>query len=102
LEAVLAPKPAIEVLLRKYTGKTPYYGGRKFQSLRGQGFKANYFDIETGEEYWISGCKRDGTDRLYGGTTHVDEDVRAEYWRTIRRMPECQELAVTKNRAKYT
>lgn len=34
------------------TGKTLYYGGRKFETLRGQGFKANYFDVESGEEYW--------------------------------------------------
>jgi hypothetical protein len=24
--------------------------------------KANYFEVETGEEYWISGCKEDGSD----------------------------------------
>ena len=58
------------------TGKTLHYGGRKFQSLKGMGFKANYFDIETGEEYWISGCKKDGTDRLYGGSTAIDADVQ--------------------------
>ncbi|MEA2736137.1 MAG: hypothetical protein QOE14_2588, partial [Humisphaera sp.] len=54
------------------TGKTLYYGGRKFQSLRGQGFKANYFDVDTGEAYWISGCKKRGGDRLYGGVTEID------------------------------
>jgi hypothetical protein len=69
------------------TGKTLYYGGRQFQSLRG-GYKANYFDVETGEEYWISGCKKRGGDRLYGGSVVIDEDVREEYWTTIRGMPE--------------
>lgn len=49
------------------TGRTLHYGGRSFQSLRGAGFKANYYDIETGEQYWISGPKKDGSDRLYGG-----------------------------------
>jgi hypothetical protein len=48
------------------TGRTIYYDGRAFQSLKGQGFKANYFEVETGEEYWISGCKKDGSTRLYG------------------------------------
>ncbi|MEA2707697.1 MAG: hypothetical protein QOF78_298 [Phycisphaerales bacterium] len=71
------------------TGKTLYYGGRKFQSLRGQGFKANYFDVDTGEAYWISGCKKRGGDRLYGGVTEIDDDVREEYWSTIRAMPKC-------------
>lgn len=33
------------------TGKTLYYGGRKFETLGGRGFKSNYFDVENGEEY---------------------------------------------------
>jgi len=37
------------------TGKSLAYRGRTFQSLKGSGFKANYFDIETREEFWISG-----------------------------------------------
>jgi hypothetical protein len=68
------------------TGKTLYYQGRTFQSLKGRGFKANYVDVATGDEYWISGPKKDGTDRLYGGRSpvEIDEDVREEYWRNIR------------------
>ena len=64
-----------------------YYRGRTFQSLKGRGFKANYFDVETGEYFWISGPRRDGCDRLYGERLPVliDEDVREEYWTTIRR-----------------
>jgi hypothetical protein len=46
------------------TGRTLYYGGKSFKSLSGRGFKANYFEVESGDEYWISGCKRDGSDRL--------------------------------------
>jgi hypothetical protein len=43
-----------------------------------------------GEDYWISGCKRDGRDRLYGERLPVpiDEDVREEYWTQIRKLPE--------------
>ena len=70
------------------TGKTLEYGGKKFQSLKGHGFKSNYFDIESGEEYWISRCRRDGNDGLYRTTVFVDEDVRAQYWQDIRQMPE--------------
>ncbi len=72
------------------TDRTIYYKGRSFQSLKGRGFKANYYDIETGDEYWISGPKRNGCDSLYGGATptEIDDDVRVEYWRDIRRMPE--------------
>lgn len=68
------------------SGKTLSYRGRHFQSLKGAGFKANFFDRETGEPWWISGPKRDGSDRLYGGRApvEVDEDVHQEYWCTIR------------------
>lgn len=72
------------------TGRALYYGGQTFQSLKGAGFKSNYYCVETGEDYWISGPKRRGGDALYGGSTpiEIDEDVREEYWRDIRRLPE--------------
>ena len=72
------------------TGKTLYYKGKKLQSLKGAGFKSNYYDMATGEEYWVSGCKKDGSDRLYGERVpiKIDEDVREEYWTQIRKMPE--------------
>lgn len=72
------------------TGRTLYYRGLTFQSLKGAGFKSNYYNVETGEDYWISGPKRAGGDALYdgGAPVEIDEDVREEYWRTIRRQPE--------------
>jgi len=69
------------------TGKSLYYQGRSFQSLKGDGFKANYFNTETGEEFWISGPRKDGNDRLYPQSTmpvEIDDDVAEEYWRDIR------------------
>jgi hypothetical protein len=83
------------------TGRTLYYGGRQFQRSGGQGYKANYFDVATGEEYWISGCKRRGGDRLYGGLIEIDADVREEYWTTIRRKPECGTQGVVWCGGKY-
>ena len=70
------------------TGCTIYYQGRSFQRVKG--FKHNYEDVETGDPFWISGPKRNGADSLYGGSTptEIDDDVRAEYWRDIRRQPE--------------
>jgi hypothetical protein len=72
------------------TGRTLHYGGQSFQSLRGAGFKSNYYCVETGEDYWISGPKRRGGDALHGGSTpiEIDADVREEYWRDIRQQPE--------------
>ena len=69
------------------TGKSLYYGGKTFQSLKG-GYKANYFDVETGDEYWISGPKKSGLDRLYCTPgIDIDEDVREEYWLQVRNLP---------------
>ncbi|GLH80852.1 hypothetical protein SSBR45G_57610 [Bradyrhizobium sp. SSBR45G] len=69
------------------SGRSVSYGGRTFQSLNGRGYKANYFDLDTGERYWISGPRRDGQDRLYSGSSlpvDIDPDVTEEYWRDIR------------------
>jgi hypothetical protein len=43
-------------------GSTLYYGDQSFRSLKGSGFKANYYDIATLEHYWISGPRKDGKD----------------------------------------
>ncbi|HJU56435.1 MAG TPA: hypothetical protein VJ715_17760 [Pyrinomonadaceae bacterium] len=83
------------------TGKTLHYGGRTFATLNGSGFKANYFDVETREEYWISGCKKNGADALYSTTVEVDEDVREEYWVVIRRKPELKRIKSFRCPGKY-
>jgi hypothetical protein len=71
------------------SGATIYYAGLSFQSLKGYGFKANYFEVESGDYYWISGPRKDGRDSLYA--THVapvvDADVHEEYWGKIRGLP---------------
>ena len=71
------------------TGATLYYAGKSFQSLKGSGFKSNYFEVETGEPCWISGPRKDGQDSLYATNVapEVDEDVRDEYWSKIRGLP---------------
>ena len=63
------------------SGKTLYYRGMKFQSLKGSGFKANYYEVETGDHYWISGPRKDQNNRLYGGNSgvEIDNDVSKEY-----------------------
>lgn len=68
--------------------KTIYYAGRKLRSLKGSGYKANYFNIETGLHYWVSNCRKDGNDTLYPGVVEIDEDAREEYWTRIRQLPE--------------
>jgi hypothetical protein len=83
------------------SGKTINYRGKSFQSLSGSGFKANYFDVETGEHYWISGCRKDGRDALYSTQVEIDDDVREEYWNTIRNKPENIEVSSFWAQGKY-
>ena len=69
------------------TGRTLYYAGVQLRSLNGGGYKTTHFDVETGEEYWVSGPRKDGNDPLYPGVVEVDDDVRDEYWCEIRSTP---------------
>ena len=72
------------------TGRTIFYRDHIFHRIVGGGFKSNYYDEATGEDYWISGCKRRGGDSLYVSNVpiKIDADVREEYWRDIRGLPE--------------
>jgi len=69
-----------------HSGRTLYYNGKVFRSLGGQGIAGNYYDVNTGEEYWISGPKKNGQDRHWAGSgaVEIDPDVIEEYWREIR------------------
>ena len=67
---------------------TIYYHDRRLRSLEGRGYKTNYVNVDSGLEYWISGCRADGRDTLYPGIVHVDKDVQDEYWCDIRKLPE--------------
>jgi hypothetical protein len=83
------------------SGKSVHYKDKTFQTLSGTGFKANYFDVNSGEEYWISGCRKDGRDALYNTTVEIDDDVKEEYWSDIRNFPENIEITTIKAKGKY-
>jgi hypothetical protein len=76
------------------SGRTLYYWGLSFRPV--QGYKYNHRCVETQEPYWISGCRHDGWDRLYGERIpiYIDDDVREEYWTAIRRAPERKDEGV--------
>ena len=59
------------------TGRSIYYDDRCLQCIKGGG-AGNYFDAETGDEYWISGVKKAGTNRHWagGGDIQIDDDAR--------------------------
>ncbi len=75
------------------TGKTIYYKDQVFRRLPQSGFKSNYYDTNTKEDYWISGPKKNGSDRLYGENVpiEIDEDAREEYWTEIRKLPDSKD-----------
>lgn len=79
------------------SGRTLRYGGKEFRSLNGAGFKSNFYDVETGDRFWISSPRKDGLDRLYNERVPVfiDEDVREEYWTDIRQQPEKKDRTTT-------
>ena len=100
-DGIVGPAKIGRVTFSK-TGRSLYYDGREFASLNGAGFKTNYLDVETREEYWISGCKRDGTDALYSTTVEIDDDAREEYWLKIRNKPESLAVKSFKSIGKYS
>jgi len=43
----------------------------------GGGISGNHYDIQTGEEYWVSGIKKNGLDRHWAGSGVVAIEVSA-------------------------
>ena len=84
------------------TGRSLKYRDQRFESLKGKGFKENYFDVATGDEYWISGCHKDGKDALYSTSVEIDDDVRQEYWTEIRNQPGQGHVSTIKVPGKYS
>ena len=65
------------------SGRTVYFNGQAFK--RANVIEGNHFDIESGDGYWISGIKKDGTDRHWAGTgtIEIDETIVADYLNLI-------------------
>ena len=63
------------------SGRTVYFNGKALKRVAGGGAVGNHFDLETGDEYWVSGAKRDGTDRHHSGrgVIWIETSAVAEY-----------------------
>lgn len=61
------------------TMTTIYFDNKAFKKSRGVG--SNFYDIETGDEYWISGVKKNGQDRHWAGNGKIliDKKVVDDY-----------------------
>ncbi len=65
--------------------KTIYFNRKKLKKIKKGGLHGNYRDIETGEEYWISGVKKNGQDRHWNdsGKITIDESIVTEYLKLV-------------------
>jgi len=89
------------------TGKTVYYRDMALVRAKRGGISGNHYGYNREAykawdkepttpfppgflgEFWVSGPHKDGADRLYDNpVVEIDEDVREEYWLTIRNKPE--------------
>jgi len=67
------------------SGKTVYFDGKAFQRVGSDRTGGNFVDIESGDEYWISGVKKDMSDRhkFGGGKIFVEKRILNDYLQTI-------------------
>jgi len=67
------------------SGQTVYFNNKALKKLKVPGISGNYFDIETGEEYWISGVKKNGQDRHYmgSGKIMIDQNSVSAYLKLL-------------------
>lgn len=64
------------------TGLTVYYREKVLKRARGGGISGNHYDENTGEEYWISGIKKRGSNVHWASRSlnvHIDADALEEY-----------------------
>jgi hypothetical protein len=63
------------------SGNTIYFNNMALKKLKTPGIGANHFNIESGEEYWISNVKKNGQDRHWSGSGKIliDEDAVKDY-----------------------
>lgn len=61
------------------SGNTIYFNDHAFQKHKG--ISGNFIDIESGDEYWISGVKKNGEDRHWAGNGKIviDSKIVPEY-----------------------
>ncbi|MFI8325488.1 hypothetical protein [Streptomyces sp. NPDC085529] len=61
------------------TWSTAYFQGRTLRRAGGMS-DANFYDVDSGEEFWLSGPKRDRTDTRYGpAVTRIEPSAADAY-----------------------
>lgn len=67
------------------SGRTVYFNGKALKRATGGGIAGNYYDIDNGQEYWVSGIKKNGLDRHWAGSglVAIEEAAVPEYLRRV-------------------
>jgi len=67
------------------SGQTVYFNGKSFKRLKSGGISGNHYDLESDDEYWISGVKKNGQDRHWagGGKVMIDRAIIQEYLKLV-------------------
>ena len=65
------------------SGRTVYFNGKALKRASGGGSAGNHYDIDSGQEYWVSGIKKNGLDRHWAGSglVAIEASAVAEYLR---------------------
>ncbi|MEW6735568.1 MAG: hypothetical protein AB1489_30030 [Acidobacteriota bacterium] len=59
------------------SGETIYFNGMALKKMRKGGIAGNFLDLESRDEYWVSGVKKTGTDRHWAGSGKIQIDANA-------------------------
>ena len=74
------------------TGRTAYFNGQTL--TKAIGTSGNFMDIDSRDEYWVSGVKKNGMDRHHagGGKIKIDRTVIKAYLtlRNLQELPKFQ------------
>ena len=63
------------------TGRSIYYRNLVLKRIKGGGVSGNYYEEESGQEYWVSGIKQSGSNAHWAEPVdiNVDDDAFEEY-----------------------
>lgn len=67
------------------TGKTVYYRDLELMSVGGRGIAGNFMNVETREEFWVSGVKKRGSNAHWAESVKIEIDPDAlEAYRALK------------------
>jgi len=67
------------------SGRTVYFNGLSLKKSGGQSIADNHYELQTGDEYWVSGIKKNNHDRHWtgGGSITIDHLAIGQYLNEI-------------------